>query len=233
VLAAATLWLFYMALEPYVRRLWPEMLISWNRVLAGRWRDPQVGRDLLVGSLGGVGMAVTVALGTILPAWLGRSPHWPRAAADELLLGTRHVAGRLLQEIAAAIMLGLFYGCFLVVLRVTLRRRWLAAVALALLLTIAYGYLNFGGVYASDFLLACLGSAALVVGLFRLGLFAIMVGLFASMALLDFGAGYSPPAWYGGDALYAVAIVAAVAFFGFWTTLAGRPLWRDDLLRNA
>jgi hypothetical protein len=130
-------------------------------------------------------------------------------------------------------MLGLFYGCFLVLLRMTLRRRWLAAVALALLLTIAYGYVDFGGVYASDFFLAGLGSVALVVGLFRLGLFAVIVGIFASMALIDFGAGYAPPAWYGGDALYAVAVVAAPALFGFWTALAGRPLLRDDLVRDA
>ena len=34
-------WFLYIALEPYARRLWPEMLISWNRVLSGRFpRSP-------------------------------------------------------------------------------------------------------------------------------------------------------------------------------------------------
>jgi serine/threonine-protein kinase len=43
------LWLIYLALEPYVRRIWPDSMISWNRLLAGKWRDPLVGADVLVG----------------------------------------------------------------------------------------------------------------------------------------------------------------------------------------
>ena len=39
----------YMAFEPYVRRRSPRTLISWTRLLAGRFRDPLVGADLLVG----------------------------------------------------------------------------------------------------------------------------------------------------------------------------------------
>src|SRR5262249_43869819 len=38
-------WLAYLGLEPYVRRRWPTMLISWSRALAGNFRDPLVGRD--------------------------------------------------------------------------------------------------------------------------------------------------------------------------------------------
>ena len=33
-----------------MRRRWPQTLISWTRVLAGRLRDPLVGRDVLVGA---------------------------------------------------------------------------------------------------------------------------------------------------------------------------------------
>src|SRR6185436_955709 len=32
--------LFYLALEPYLRRLWPRMLVGWMRLLDGRLRDP-------------------------------------------------------------------------------------------------------------------------------------------------------------------------------------------------
>jgi hypothetical protein len=42
-------WMLYLALEPYVRRYWPQAIISWTRVLAGRWRDPLVGRDVVLG----------------------------------------------------------------------------------------------------------------------------------------------------------------------------------------
>src|SRR5262249_18723861 len=49
LLVAAILWLLYLALEPYVRRRWPQALVSWSRLLAGRVRDPVVARDVLYG----------------------------------------------------------------------------------------------------------------------------------------------------------------------------------------
>ena len=55
---AAFTWLSYVALEPYVRRHWPHALVGWTRLLAGRWRDRRVGRDLLFGAL--VGLAGVV-----------------------------------------------------------------------------------------------------------------------------------------------------------------------------
>ena len=42
-------WLFYVALEPVVRRTRPEHLISWNRLLRARWNDPILGKDVLSG----------------------------------------------------------------------------------------------------------------------------------------------------------------------------------------
>jgi serine/threonine-protein kinase len=45
--------LMYVALEPQARRWWPESMVTWSRLLAGRWRDPLLGRDLLVGGVFG------------------------------------------------------------------------------------------------------------------------------------------------------------------------------------
>jgi hypothetical protein len=39
--------LAYLAIEPWTRRLWPHVIITWTRVIAGRWRDPLVARDVL------------------------------------------------------------------------------------------------------------------------------------------------------------------------------------------
>ena len=43
--------LFYCAIEPFVRRWWSEIFISWSRLLAGDFRDPMVGRHVLLGAL--------------------------------------------------------------------------------------------------------------------------------------------------------------------------------------
>ena len=55
----------YLALEPYLRRLWPHSLIGWNRLLRGRFRDGIVGRDVLIGVAAAV---AAVVLGVIVIA---------------------------------------------------------------------------------------------------------------------------------------------------------------------
>jgi serine/threonine-protein kinase len=51
---AGLIWLLYMALEPFVRRRWPESIVGWARLIGGGFSDPLVGRDLLVGTVFGV-----------------------------------------------------------------------------------------------------------------------------------------------------------------------------------
>ena len=60
-------WVLYIALEPYVRRRWPATLVSWSRLLAGGFRDPLVGRDVLVGCL-------SERLGPLSEDWGGSFP---------------------------------------------------------------------------------------------------------------------------------------------------------------
>ena len=51
---SGTTWMLYLALEPWVRRRWPQTIISWSRLLSGQFRDPLVGRDILFGVMLGV-----------------------------------------------------------------------------------------------------------------------------------------------------------------------------------
>src|SRR5258706_1091379 len=60
----------YLALEPFLRRLWPELIVSWVRLLDGRLRDPLVGRDVLLGTLGGVVLHAFNQFLRIGPAWM-------------------------------------------------------------------------------------------------------------------------------------------------------------------
>lgn len=77
---AVMLWIFYTALEPFVRRIWPQTLISWARLVEGRWRDPRVGRDVLVGVA--IGIVFNLAPWCCCPARSRQtSPPGMRAAA--------------------------------------------------------------------------------------------------------------------------------------------------------
>jgi hypothetical protein len=53
-------WLAYLAFEPYVRRRWPHILIGWTRALNGRFSDPLVGSNILMGmAAGGAAFVIT------------------------------------------------------------------------------------------------------------------------------------------------------------------------------
>ena len=60
----------YIAIEPIVRRRWPDLLFSWSRLLAGRFRDPLVGRDVLAGILVGASMMLLVEAASATPNWI-------------------------------------------------------------------------------------------------------------------------------------------------------------------
>ncbi len=67
------MWVFYMALEPYVRRVWPETVISWTRLLAGKWFDPMVGRDILAGAAVGIITTLLALVEYQVPRWLNNA----------------------------------------------------------------------------------------------------------------------------------------------------------------
>jgi hypothetical protein len=70
-LIAALIWTLYVALEPYVRRRWPQSIVSWSRLLSGGIRDPLIGGHLLIGIGMGVGVACLYLVRVLLSAHYG------------------------------------------------------------------------------------------------------------------------------------------------------------------
>jgi hypothetical protein len=134
-------WTVYVALEPYVRKLRPDALLGWSRLLAGHIRDPRVGRDLLVGVIFGVTLALMdVAKATVVPA-LGHGAPYPRYGLSEVMFGGAGAAlwGALLESIGA--VGGALFATFgIVIARLVLRVRWLALVVTMLFLSLTATY---------------------------------------------------------------------------------------------
>ena len=128
----------YLALEPYVRRFWPDSLLGWSRLVAGHVPDPRVGRDVLAGALFGVAIAF-VALGKarVLPqlGYPAQLPTYGRAIG--VLSGPGQLvaiwAGASISALEGALLTVLIF----VVLRLVLRRTWLAMAAGILLMSLA------------------------------------------------------------------------------------------------
>src|SRR5438552_3209388 len=127
LILGASAGLLYLALEPYVRRRWPQTLITWSRVLEGRLSDPLVGRDILVGVLFAIGMRLSISLTSSLGSDL--------AAGQELdaALGVRHMVAFLLRTTDGAVLESLSFFFLIFLFRALLRSQWLASGALILL----------------------------------------------------------------------------------------------------
>jgi eukaryotic-like serine/threonine-protein kinase len=221
---AACVWLFYLALEPYVRRSWPETLVSWTRLLAGRLRDPVVGRDLLVGAAIGSVMAVIRCLArTTLLRRLGLAPPPPAMDDMDVLLGTRYAIGALLLMLVVALTDGLGLALLRVGLRRVLRREALAAAAFALLLSLQFALRTDGPFWV------LLAAAVALSGLplyyvVRQGVLPSVVALFVAETLSVFPTTTSPSHWSAPSMLIGFGVVAAIAAQGY--RLARRPAFR-------
>ena len=213
-------WMLYLALEPWVRRRWPHTMIGWTRYVAKGIRDPLVGRDLLIGIAAGALCAVASFIQVALHGPSG-APNIPSLSA---LTGVRQTIFLLVDTGFDSIFTSIFFFFLLFVLRVVLRRQWLATVAfVAVLMPILTGSLGYNWI-DSSFRAAFAVLFAFI--LLRFGLLALMVAIASQNILGNVPWSAEPSAMN----LFALAIVAAVAIYGFRTSLAGRPLLRDDLL---
>ena len=89
LLDAALLWITYLAVEPYIRKLSPDSLIGWTRLIGGRWRDPLVARDILIGVSAGLAMTVIYGSHNLIPPLFGRPEPMPLVLSDTTCCSAR------------------------------------------------------------------------------------------------------------------------------------------------
>jgi serine/threonine-protein kinase len=214
----------YIALEPYVRRRWPQTIISWSRLLLGRWRDPLVGRDLLYGLLLG---AVWILIFQVFVAILLRGGDIPQFSSMEFLLGPRQVFGAWMVQVPSDVQGTLLFFFIIFVLRVLLRNQWLAAAGFVLLFAgqqslksdhVVLGLVFWGLVYA-------LAAIAVV----RFGLVCLAAALFITDLLLNLPMTSNFGNWFIGATIFTHVSVFALALWAFYTALAGQRLWKEEL----
>jgi serine/threonine-protein kinase len=220
---AALIWGLYLALEPFVRRRWPHSMISWTRYTTKGIHDPLVGRDLLFGAAVGAFWALLTWLGVVLHGSAGE----PMFVSVETLNGFRAVAGLLLSTVSNSLFSCLFFFFLFFVLRVVLRKEWLAIGAFLLLIGLVF---SDSATHWVDRPINLLIGLTLAVALVRLGLLAVIVGFTLHDILINVPFTFDTSAWYFGLTLLAFVVVLLVVIYGFRTSLAGRPLFKEDWL---
>jgi serine/threonine-protein kinase len=208
----------YLALEPTVRHRWPWRIISWTRLLAGRWRDPLVGRDLLIGGVAGIATGLVITLQELATTGAG-SP----LNTDKVEYLRRGLVAAVLDSASHGVLLGLYWFFVLVLLLMLLRKAWLVCATTLLLGTLVTG------LQAADPSVVQMTCVAVEVGIILF--VAMRFGLLASWSTLFFGRTAMRTAltldfsaWYASNGGGAMVVLTVVAAYGFVVSLGSRPL---------
>lgn len=228
---AAMMWLLYVAVEPYVRRRWPHLLIGWSRLFAGRWRDPMIGRDVLIGATAGLTLASLRMFSVQLPAVFGGTALEPINRWVSPLISVRHFLYLFLDTIRVTIQLSLFL-CILLVLMLFLTRR--RALAVAVVWCLAVLLINdFGDGMAWRIGVGVIMATVAIGVLVRFGVLAFFVGAFIDAWVVSAPLTLDVDAWYFGRSVAALLAVVAIAAYGFYTSLGQKPLFAMAELEDA
>lgn len=131
----AILWLSYLGLEPYVRRFAPDSLIGWTRLLAGSWRDPRVGRDVLIGVSAGVLMTIIVGSHNLIPVLAGKPELIPLPHDPGIYLKFRYPFAQMFDRAQEALSAAMLSIAGYTAVYILLKRRLWAAVFVVILYT--------------------------------------------------------------------------------------------------
>ncbi len=227
LLVAGMVWLVYLALEPYVRRFWPQVLISWSRILGGRVRDPLVGRDLLYGVLAGVGSCLLIAVMQLLPQWVGAPAVAPGIGLFGIAFDWSLTFATLLLFLWNALFNPFALLLLLLLLRLLLRREWAAIGVLFLIVTVitALQTPEVPLIWPLWALYWLVFFAVLV----RLGVFASVVSMFVTNLVLNAPITLDGSAWFSRQGWAMLLVPAALAAYGCSLAIADRKLLRDPL----
>jgi serine/threonine-protein kinase len=229
LLQAGAIWGVYLALEPFVRRRWPDLLVSWTRLLDGRWRDPLVGRDLVLGSALAMALVLLDGLTVAAPAFVGGQVPYLQPPLDPLLGGRLALAG--IAQFQLTIFVAMLILLVLTLARFVLKRDWAAFVTAALFSTAVFLGNAVNANLQTVFLLVF--AVLFVALLMRFGLLAGMVALVVHAPLahtavtVDFGS------WHADPTLYAVGLVVVVTLYGFVVSFGGRSMLGDPVLDDS
>jgi hypothetical protein len=208
---AGIVWMFYLALEPYVRRIWPETVISWSRLLTGRLNDPLVASHVLVGlAVAGV-VTVIGELASIIPPHLGHAGPVNNISLLVRFMAKENPAAMSLRSLLEALYMGLLYLLSLVLFQLVIGRRWIASITFVVLVSASIAAQQWQDVGWVACVQSLLVTGLILLLLVRFGLVATLAALWAAYLLRDVPVTSDQMAWYARQTRFAVGLLSAVA----------------------
>jgi len=219
LLSSAIIWLLYLALEPMLRARWPQAIITWNRLLSGKFMDEQLGSHILLGVFLGIFMAWVMFLRSY---WYASGQDALGLSSNLPLMGTRGWISQLFEHLNSAIWAGLLICFMLFGLKQLVKWNWLVAIIAAVILTLREDRLSTSQMPVVD--------GVIYVGVFMVVFYSIIrYGLVSAAILLLTintlsGASLSADfnTWYAPGGIATAVLIGGLAVFGFWRSMGNQ-----------
>jgi serine/threonine-protein kinase len=224
VLNGLTMWVIYLALEPSVRRLRPAWMIAWNRLLEGRWNDPRVGSEILLGAVLGSAWACLVPIRhCLLPEALGLPfvpyPPWmPTLTVSPL--------GPLFCYVWYPLFIQSLEFFVIILVFLVSRRLSVAALAWGAFWTVRWMLTADAPFSTGAAILTALATGLALTALLRGGLLAFVAFGVFGFTLVDLPVTLDSTAFYAWTGRWALIALTALAVFA-WRTSTGDGSSRD------
>jgi len=219
-------WVYYLAVEPYGRRFWPDALLGWSRLWSGRLRDPRVGRELLIGMTAGALALLIVELPKMLALYLGwRMPQFPWGTALWVAASTPGLVSEWLNEAIGGLQSALIVAMIFLVLRLFVRRPRVALAAGVFILLLV---MNVGQIFTGNWVErynVLVFTALLTVVPHRFGLVATAAMLFVDNVIISVPLTPDLSAWWSTPTLLTLGLVTGLVAFAFYAARGGEPLF--------
>jgi serine/threonine-protein kinase len=224
--------LLYLALEPYLRRSWPQKTISWNRLLAGDFRDPLVGRDILIGAVFGASVISLMFIRILLTKWFASNPGLPDVndGYATTIFGIAAFTRMLIDQISASIVQACVMVFLILFVSLLLRSEWLGMIAGFLILSGLFVSTSISTSHVIGLLFIVLSNALFVACAARFGPLALMACLTVFHLWVFFPITTEFTAWYAQVFVLDLIFVLALAAYGFYTSLGGQSPFNLRLL---
>jgi hypothetical protein len=171
--------------------------------------------------VGTVTLAVFI-FSQMAPEWLGAtSPMAYLFLQGETLTAERHVLFRMFVNQFSGVLYAMVFLFLLVLLRVILRRDWLAMAAWCVFVASPMHSEN----PLVEWPFGLLRAVVMLLVLLRGGLLALAVTLVVTFTMIELPLTLDFSSWYAMRGLPVVLVMAGLAVYGFHTALAGKPMF--------
>jgi serine/threonine-protein kinase len=213
--------LFYLAMEPWVRARWPQSLITWSRLLSGKWRDAQVNGHILIGAALGMGLWSVAELRQVLSiSGSGLNTGTGLFVAE----GTRQWISLVFSDAEEALRLGLIIFFSIFGMRMLLRRDWLAAIGTAVVFTFLEGNLAKTADLPGEVAVYLVVYTALMFVLLRVGLLTTISAVFFANIVGSISVGLDWGTWYAPYGIAGLAMTLGLVLWAFGNSLGSGGL---------